>query len=331
MSSVPTVAIWLQLLGLLAAEIAFVVGASVLFLRFTKSAWWRRTVWQICLLTLVFLTAVESTGTGRNALGRFATKSRSANRSTPTVAVSRAAEREVPVRLNKGSGDEVAGRVGQGKQRESAETTETPATVIQTPNAEPQTARRPRTTQDFIKHSSREDFSDALGVLSLGLIWLTGAGLVIVRSCLAHALSVLFRRRRQTVRNEALQYRVATLARRLGIHRRVLVVEAARLNGPIVFGVLRPTVGLPGDFENRFSPAQQEAMLAHELAHLASHDPGWHLVANLAVAFSGGTRWSGGRVINCTPPVNRPRTKRACWLRMVQGSWPNVWLNSACD
>ena len=284
MNTVPAVAIWLQLLGLLAAETAFVVGASVLFLGFTKSAWWRRTVWQVCLLTLLFLTTVELTGTGRNALGRFAAKSRSANRSTPTVAVSRAAEREVPVRLNKGSGDKVAGRVGQGTQRESAETTGAPATVIQTPNADPQTARRPRTAQDFIKHSSREDFSDALGVLSLGLIWLTGAGLVIVRSCLAHALSVLFRRRRQTVRNEALQYRVATLARRLGIHRRVLVVEAARLNGPIVFGVLRPTVGLPGDFENRFSPAQQEAMLAHELAHLASHDPGWHLVANLAVA-----------------------------------------------
>ncbi|HXT42063.1 MAG TPA: M56 family metallopeptidase, partial [Candidatus Angelobacter sp.] len=58
----------------------------------------------------------------------------------------------------------------------------------------------------------------------------------------------------------------------------------ARLNGPIVFGVLRPTVGLPADFVSRFSPAQQEAMLAHELAHLASHDPGWYSVADLAAA-----------------------------------------------
>ncbi|HXT40958.1 MAG TPA: hypothetical protein VN887_13180, partial [Candidatus Angelobacter sp.] len=222
MNTVPTVNIWFQLLGLLAAEITFVVGASALFLRFTKSAWWRRTVWQICLLSLLGLTTVELTGTGRSVLGRFAAKSRSPNRAMVTIVVSGQAGGEVPLKLTERSGDKIAERFGQGGQRESAETTGPSETVIQTPNAMAQTALLPRTERDFIKRWSQEDFSDALGVLSLGLIWLAGAGLVIVRSCLAHALSVLFRRRRQTVRDEALQYRVAMLAGRLGIHRRVL-------------------------------------------------------------------------------------------------------------
>jgi hypothetical protein len=41
-------------------------------------------------------------------------------------------------------------------------------------------------------------------------------------------------------------------------------------------------VGLPPDFAMRFDPAKQEAMLAHELAHLAAHDPFWCLLADVA-------------------------------------------------
>src|SRR5207249_6589724 len=59
---------------------------------------------------------------------------------------------------------------------------------------------------------------------------------------------------------------------------------SARLGGPIVFGVFRPVIALPGDFAERFNLAQQEAVLAHELAHLASGDPVWYGLANLATA-----------------------------------------------
>src|SRR5207249_6320044 len=59
---------------------------------------------------------------------------------------------------------------------------------------------------------------------------------------------------------------------------------SARLGGPIVFGVFRPVIALPGDFAERFNLAQQEAVLAHELAHLASGDPVWYGLANWASA-----------------------------------------------
>ena len=74
------------------------------------------------------------------------------------------------------------------------------------------------------------------------------------------------------------------LARLLGINRRICLVESARLSGPIVYGVLRPAIGLPAGFTKRFDTARQEAMLAHELAHLAADDPFWYLLADLAAA-----------------------------------------------
>ncbi len=49
---------------------------------------------------------------------------------------------------------------------------------------------------------------------------------------------------------------------------------------PIAFGVWRPTIGLPSDFERRFTRPQRRAVLAHELAHLAAGDPLWRLLAD---------------------------------------------------
>jgi type II secretory pathway component GspD/PulD (secretin) len=59
-------------------------------------------------------------------------------------------------------------------------------------------------------------------------------------------------------------------------------MASAGLSGPIAFGTFQPTIGLPERFD--FNPAQREAMLAHELAHLAAHDPLWHLLVDTVSA-----------------------------------------------
>ena len=53
---------------------------------------------------------------------------------------------------------------------------------------------------------------------------------------------------------------------------------------PMAFGLLCPTLGLPPDFETAYSAAEQDAVLAHELAHLAAGDPRWFLLADFATA-----------------------------------------------
>src|SRR5262249_22009555 len=117
-----------------------------------------------------------------------------------------------------------------------------------------------------------------------GMIWLSGAILVGLRVGAARLLLVVFRRRHRSACAAALNERVQSMAQRLRLRRRVHVLEAPGLVGPVAFGVLRPTIALPARFAVEFDATQQEAMLAHELAHLAAHDPAWHLFADLVTA-----------------------------------------------
>lgn len=50
-------------------------------------------------------------------------------------------------------------------------------------------------------------------------------------------------------------------------------------SSPALVGLLRPRVVLPVDFEQRFSPAERELILAHEQVHRARHDNAWNLLA----------------------------------------------------
>src|SRR5437588_205439 len=136
MSAAPILTVWLQLLGLLTGEVVLAVGAAVFISRFMASPVWRRTIWQVCILSLL------------------------------------------AVALHRQGG--------------------------------PVTAADPK--RDAIRLATPENFSipDLIGVLWLGLIWLTGAGLVIARSCLARVLFALFRPWRRAVRAADLQNRVET-------------------------------------------------------------------------------------------------------------------------
>jgi beta-lactamase regulating signal transducer with metallopeptidase domain len=117
-----------------------------------------------------------------------------------------------------------------------------------------------------------------------GLIWLSGFGLMLGRSGLARFVLLLVRHRRRAVTDEVLLARVRDLSRRLGIRRRVRVMEANSLSGPIAWGLFRPEICLPERFAGEFTVGQQEAMLAHELAHVAARDPAWYWFGDLAAA-----------------------------------------------
>jgi hypothetical protein len=69
MNAMPTLTVWMQLLGLLAAEVALAVAGAALLQRVITSAAWRRTLWQVCLFSLLILPAFELTGTARGLAG----------------------------------------------------------------------------------------------------------------------------------------------------------------------------------------------------------------------------------------------------------------------
>ena len=68
------------------------------------------------------------------------------------------------------------------------------------------------------------------------------------------------------------QTRVASLATRLGLRQLVHVVEARAVDIPSVIGWWRPVILLPLGALAGLSPAQADAILVHELAHICRHD-----------------------------------------------------------
>ena len=62
------------------------------------------------------------------------------------------------------------------------------------------------------------------------------------------------------------------VAERLGVQRAARLLESARIATPMLIGVLKPVVLLPCRVASGLGPREREAILAHELAHLARRD-----------------------------------------------------------
>jgi beta-lactamase regulating signal transducer with metallopeptidase domain len=245
MSPLPTWDAWWPWLVVLASEVVLVVGAAALLQRWTKSALWRRTIWQGGMLALLALVALEFTGTARGLVN-----SSQKRISAPVAQVHRPPSASRAITLT----PLPFPRPG--------------LTTLVTPNA-------PRAPQATL--GSRF-------VAVLDLLWLTGAALVLLRCVMARLAFALFRLRSVPVKDANLRKRVRTLAERLRIRWSVRVLESRRFATPIAFGLLRPAIGLPPQFVARYPLAQQDVMVAHELAHLAAGDPFWYLLAEIAVA-----------------------------------------------
>jgi hypothetical protein len=109
-------------------------------------------------------------------------------------------------------------------------------------------------------------------------------GVLLSRICQGRLFLLFYRRRNHFPITGPIADCVRTVAGRLGIRRKVWVIEGAQLSGPVAFGIFRPTIALPGQFASDYGDDQQEVILAHELVHLANHDPAWQFFADLVGA-----------------------------------------------
>lgn len=256
---IPDLAWWGRLIGLLAAEAALLVAVAAAASWRLRSAQWQRLVWQSAFLAVLLVWSAELAG-GPAWIARFRPETELSRRVTARVIG------ETPVR-----GEEVAFEF-------PGDVPSAPATL--SPEL-PQARWWP------------------------GAIWLSGLAVMLVKAIGSRAwVAWRFRgSRRQETSIEVGQHRsevgspqggvtsaptqevVGRLRARLGLGA-VRVIVWPRLCGPVAFGIFRPTVAVPADFAERFPPAQREAMLAHELGHLAQRDPLWLLVAELVCAFA---------------------------------------------
>ena len=240
MNPVPTASFWLESLGELALEVTVLLALAGLAQTWLKSPRARRLTWVGALAGLGLILANAVTGADRQVARWWA----AGERAQPAFVV----RANLPVTA--------------GSTMHRVEATEFQAA----------TDRGPADT----------------GGGSLGPVtvwwpvygWLGGAMVVGFWVILPRLLLALAWARAGMGQPEETAERIAALAARLGLRRRVRVICSDRLPGPVAFGVWRPTLGLPADFWMRHSRVEQDAMLAHELAHLAGRDPLWLAVAD---------------------------------------------------
>jgi beta-lactamase regulating signal transducer with metallopeptidase domain len=299
---------WVQLLALLAAEVGLVALGVALVRRWCPSAAWHRTFCQVGIAAVLVVTVCELSGSARVFGGWAASVMSRQQGESPTVRRKVSLEAEgAPAFLPARSWEsEVAGKnAGAPSVPRSAAIAEQPLakslpavlarpvtpspSAVQNSRSANDASSTPRFPSPFlaitpVAPASRppDAVADSMAVLWLCLIWATGAALAGARVCLAQCLFLIFQLRRRPVAEPALVTRVQALAWSLGIRRRVRVLESRRLTSPIAFGLIQPAVGLPPNFTRRFDAARQDAMLAHELAHLAALDPFWCLLADAA-------------------------------------------------
>jgi bla regulator protein blaR1 len=116
---------------------------------------------------------------------------------------------------------------------------------------------------------------------ALVLVWAAGVGLLSVRVLGGWWVAQRLKRSGHPVSLDSWHEAAGRLCRRLRIWLPVRLCESALVDVPTVIGWLRPVVLLPASTLVGLSPAQLEALLAHELAHVRRFD----YLVNLAQTF----------------------------------------------
>ncbi len=116
------------------------------------------------------------------------------------------------------------------------------------------------------------------------LFWCAGSLIVLFRFAVAETIALAIRIRSLRPDEVGLIERADRIAALLGVKRRVALLQSRGVIAPFTFGTWRPAIVLPYNFALAFTPAQQDAALAHELAHVAGFDSAWRRVSELACA-----------------------------------------------
>ncbi len=131
------------------------------------------------------------------------------------------------------------------------------------------------------------------------LVWAGGVSLFVVR--LLRSWIVVERLRRMAVQPVAEKWheRMTRSAQRLRIGRPVQLVQSSLIDVPTVIGWLRPMILLPVSVLGGLPPAQLDAIIAHEMAHIRRHDFVVNLlqaVAETLLFYHPCTWWLSGRI-----------------------------------
>lgn len=106
----------------------------------------------------------------------------------------------------------------------------------------------------------------------IGWGWFICAALLWLRLIGGWWLAQRLRKRDISPASERFQKLCTNWAKRLKIHTTVQLLESPHISEPLTLGFWKPVVLFPAGMLLQLSPAQVEALLLHELAHIRRHD-----------------------------------------------------------
>jgi beta-lactamase regulating signal transducer with metallopeptidase domain len=247
----PSLAFWFQSLAALVAGSTVAIVLTALVSSRFQSAVWERTLWRSCIIGLLLGLAAETFGVAgflSDWIRRGATAVRAVDAPEPETI-----------------SDEV--QLIRTKSLTSA-TLPLNNAFAESLRPKPQRSNASAPTPSWL----------------IGIFWILGTSLIVAWVMLGKLLLYFLRLRCRPLAEGDLARRIHLVAGRLQFRRPLRMRRASSDVGPAAFGILWPTLLLPRRFESDFDPIQQEAVVAHELAHLSARDPAWLLLSDLVGA-----------------------------------------------
>jgi beta-lactamase regulating signal transducer with metallopeptidase domain len=136
-------------------------------------------------------------------------------------------------------------------------------------------------------------------VLAVPVAWLAGAAVMVLRQLGGWRAVLALDRRPSGALPDSWLERVEVLRRALGIARVVSLRSESGSASPFTARMVRPVIWLPAALWHRLTPAQRDALLAHELAHVRRLDWLWNGLQSTAQAllfFHPAAAWLSRRV-----------------------------------
>jgi beta-lactamase regulating signal transducer with metallopeptidase domain len=109
-------------------------------------------------------------------------------------------------------------------------------------------------------------------ILVIVMIWLVGMVLAFIRLLGNIGYVEYLKNKFNFPVDEYWEEMLNSTIKKMGIRRKVALLESALVMSPLVVGHLKPVIFFPLGAINRLSPEEVEAILAHELAHIMRHD-----------------------------------------------------------
>jgi len=137
---------------------------------------------------------------------------------------------------------------------------------------------------------------DRYGLLAAS--WVAGCGAFFLRLVVGFAY-VSFLRRTSVPVSGGLESLVREASSSLGIRQRVSIAASTVSHGPVLAGVLRPTILIPEDLATGLTDSQMRSIIAHELVHVQRRDNLILLAQRLAemVFFFHPVVWLAGKMM----------------------------------